>query len=413
MGSYESRPLGEVAGMLSGGTPSKSERSFWSGDVPWVSPKDMDAWLVVDAEDHVADRAIGNGTRLAPVGSTLIVVRSMTLGNRIQIGYVSREVAFNQDIKALVPKDFVDGRFLFYALAAARPSVADLVDEASHGTKRIQTDALEQLRIPIPAMREQQAIAALLGAVDDKIQLNSRTSKIIENLLRAFFASLFGVLNPDQAPDGWTVGALADHLEVTRGLSYNGAGLADDGVPLHCLDSIYEGGGYKYEGLKHYRGEYKDRHLARAGDLLVANTEQGFEFLLIGCPALVPQRFVDQSLFSADLFRVRPIQSSWLTTRFLYLALMSARLRQLVVGYSNGTTVNHLAADGLKRPRLALPPIDLVQCFDRATQPLFAKREQLQLENETLARLRDLLLPKLMSGEIRLKQAEKAVAEAG
>jgi type I restriction enzyme, S subunit len=151
----------------------------------------------------------------------------------------------------------------------------------------------------------------------------------------------------------------------------------------------------------------------RAGDLLVANTEQGFDYLLIGFPALVPQRFGDRSLFSADLFRVRPVEGSWLTTRFLYLALMSPRLRQLVVGYSNGTTVNHLAVDGLKRPRLAVPPADVVQRFDQTVQPLFAKQEQLQLEGETLARLRDLLLPGLISGETRLKEAEQPAAEAG
>lgn len=271
---------------------------------------------------------------------------------------------------------------------------------------------LHRLLAPVPPRLEQEAIAALLGALDDKIQLNRKTSATLEEFARALFASWFGALDPDRARDGWSVASLGDHVEITRGLSYTGAGLSDDGIPLHNLDSIYEGGGYKYEGLKHYRGEYKDRHVVRAGDLLVVNTEQGFDHLLIGFPALVPERFGGLSLYSADLFQVRPNLHSKLTTKFLYLALMSPRLRQLIVGYSNGTTVNHLAADGLRRPRLAVPPADLVKRFDDVVKPLFAKKEQLQIESETLAQLRDLLLPKLMSGEVRLKGTREAAPEA-
>jgi type I restriction enzyme S subunit len=265
----------------------------------------------------------------------------------------------------------------------------------------------------LPPIEEQEQTARLLGLLDDKIELNHKMSTTLEQLARTLFESWFGVLDPEQLRDGWSIASLGDHADATRGLSYTGAGLADEGITLHCLDSIYEGGGYKYEGVKHYRGEYKARHVARAGDLLVAGTEQGFDSLLIGFPALVPERFGDLSLFSADLFRVRPKPDSWLTTRFLFLALTSPRLRQLIVGYSNGTTVNHLSLDGLQRPRLAVPPGDMVRRFDETVQPLFAKQEQLQLESETLAKLRDLLLPKLMSGEIRLKEAETAVAEAG
>ena len=317
-------------------------------------------------------------------------------------------------IRARLDPAKADSRYFAYYFSSTqgRQRIESIVEQVA--AAGIRSSDLARLKVPCPPIEKQRHVADLLTNVDDKIDLNKRLSAALERLMQALFQARFGILDPERAPDTWVVASLGDHVEVTRGLSYNGAGLTgDDGVPLHCLDSIYEGGGYKYEGIKHYRGEYKDRHLALAGDLLVANTEQGFEYLLIGCPALVPQRFGDLSLFSADLFRLRPIQGSWLTTRFLYLALMSPRLRQLVVGYSNGTTVNHLAVDGLKRPRLSVPPIGLVQGFDQAVEPLFAKQEQLQLESETLGKLRDLLLPKLMSGEIRLKDAEKAVAEGG
>jgi len=278
-------------------------------------------------------------------------------------------------------------------------------------------DSLKCAHVPkfvlaIPPLPEQRAIAEFLWQLDDKIELNRQMSETIEKLARALFASWFGVLDPDRMPDGWTAASLGDHVEVTRGLSYSSAGLVEDGIPLHNLDSIADTGGYRFDGLKHFRGDYQPRHLVNAGDLLVVNTDLTWAFQRIAQPAVVPKRFGDLSLFSADLFRVRPRSGSWLTARFLYLGLTSTRLRQLVVGYSNGTTVNHLAPDGLKRPRLSVPPAELVQRFDQAVQPLFAKQEQLQLESEVLARLRDILLLKLMSGEIRLKEVQQAAAEA-
>jgi len=309
--------------------------------------------------------------------------------------------------------EVLNARFLYYWMQGTEfraqiAAVEGQTDMAAYVSLRDQ----RRMTLAIPSPDTQQGICALLGAIDDKIDLNRKSSATLEELARAVFASSFGILDPERDPAGWTVASLGDHVEVMRGLSYTGAGLADDGVPLHNLDSIHEGGGYKYEGTKHYRGDYKDRNVVRSGDLLVVNTEQGFDHLLIGFPALVPERFGDKSLFSADLFRIKPSPGSHLTTRFLYVALMSPRLRQLIVGYSNGTTVNHLAADGLQRPRLAVPPAELVQRFDRTVAPLFAKQERLQLECETLAQLRDVLLPKLMSGELRLKEAEKTAAEA-
>jgi type I restriction enzyme S subunit len=302
----------------------------------------------------------------------------------------------------------VDMRWAYYQLLMQDINGLD-TGSAIPSTTR---PAFYSMPVLVPPLMDQVRIGELLGALDDKIELNRRMSATLEELARTLFAEWFGVLDPERVPEGWTVASLNDHVEVTRGLSYTGAGLSDDGMPLHNLDSIYEGGGYKYHGVKHYRGDYRDRHVVRGGDLLVANTEQGFEHLLIGFPALVPERFGDLGLFSHHLYRLRPKTGSYLTARFLYLALMSPRLRQVVVGFSNGTTVNMLPLDSLQRPRLAVPPASLVQVFDRTISPIFAKQEQLQLGSETLAQLRDVLLPKLMSGEVRLKEAEKAVAEA-
>ncbi|GIU97851.1 MAG: hypothetical protein KatS3mg013_1654 [Actinomycetota bacterium] len=279
----------------------------------------------------------------------------------------------------------------------------------------------------------------MLGSLDDKIEANRRMARTLQELARAIFKSWFVDFDPVRAkvegrrplvppeledlfpsklvdspigpiPEGWEVARLGEHVEVVRGLSYRGADLVEEGegLPLHNLNSVREGGGYKYEGIKWYAGDYKDRHLVEPGDVIVANTEQGHDYLLIGYPAIVPRTFGEESLFSADLFRVRPSEGSSVSCTFLYHALRAPRLRGAVVGYTGGTTVNHLSVEGLRRPTCVVPPSDLTSAFDRLVRPMLDLEEQLVDESRTLARLRDWLLPKLISGQVRVA-AESSV----
>jgi len=406
-------PLGSLALEITVGHVGPMASQYQSAGVPFlrsqnVAPLRIDTggmrYIPVEFHRRLAKSSLRAGD--------VVVVRTGRPGTAALVP-PEFDGANCSDLVIIRPGPNLDGRFLAYYLNTA--VTRGVMNGRTVGSVQSHFNIGDARSLPvrIPSLAVQRSIAGLLTALDEKIELSRQTSETIERLVRALFGYWFGTLDPETVREGWSVGRLGDHIEPTRGLSYSGAGLADDGIPLHNLDSIYEGGGYKYEGIKHYRGEYKERHIVRGGDLLLANTEQGFEYLLIGFPALVPQRFGDLSLFSHHLYRVRPQGGSWLTGRFLYLALMSPRLRQVIVGYSNGTTVNMLPVDALQRPRLAVPPADLVHRFDDTVQPLLAKQEQLQLESEILAKLRDLLLSKLMSGEIRLKEAENAVAEAG
>jgi type I restriction enzyme S subunit len=144
----------------------------------------------------------------------------------------------------------------------------------------------------------------------------------------------------------------------------------------------------------------------------VANTEQGHDYLLIGFPAIIPHRFGSLGLFSHHLYRVRPNGDTPLTALYLYHLLLTSKMRQQVTAYTNGTTVNMLAIDGLQRPVLALSPQALISRFEDVAAPIQARLERNEDEIQPLAQLRDTLLPKLLSGELRVGQAEQAVGAA-
>jgi type I restriction enzyme S subunit len=165
---------------------------------------------------------------------------------------------------------------------------------------------------------------------------------------------------------------------------------------------VYEGGGYKDDGIKFYTGEYKPRHVLHPGDLIVTNTEQGFDFLLIGYPAIVPKRFGEFGLFTHHLFRVQSLPGSPLRAQVLYHMLMSPALRDQVIACTNGTTVNMLSSDGLRMPLLVLPPTQLIRRFEEIADSLYLRSETNKDKSRTLAAIRDALLPKLISGEIRV-----------
>jgi type I restriction enzyme S subunit len=130
--------LGQVATLLSGGTPSKANDAFWNGDIPWLTPKDMGQWDCT-TEAHVTSGAIGKGARLAPESASFVAVRGMSLHNQIRVVRSDRPITFNQDIKAVVAGPSIDPDFLYYALTAAKPVLLGLVSSAGHGTGVLDT----------------------------------------------------------------------------------------------------------------------------------------------------------------------------------------------------------------------------------------------------------------------------------
>ena len=301
----------------------------------------------------------------------------------------------------------------------------------------LSRDVFGRQFITLPPVRIQRQVVAILSALDEKMDLNRRMNETLETMTRAIFKDWFVDFGPTRAkaegrepylspdvwsrfpdrldyggkPDGWTISSLGDLAEIERGLSYKGSGLASSGFPMHNLNSILEGGGYKFGGIKYYVGNFSSRHVVNPGDLIVANTEQGHHRLLIGYAAIVPRNFGASGLFSQHLYRVRPTRNSPISAAFMYELLNSDSVHDGVSASANGSTVNMLPLDSLSRLTFPLPGENVVQSFNRITEPMRDRVEGNVAENEDIVATRDLLLPKLMSGEVRIKDAEKT-AEA-
>lgn len=348
-------------------------------------------------------------------------------------------MACNQACAAMtIDESIANYRFLFYLLKLHREQIKSSAIGAAQ--QNLNGKSIKEYEFRLPPLKQQHAIAATLGALDEKIELNRKTAATLEAMARALYRSWFVDFDPvhskaagdspvhmdaataalfpdsfgdDGLPSGWSFERIGDHVNLSRGLSYKGSGLCDKsaGIPMHNLNSIYEGGGYKREGIKFYRGEYKKRHQISAGDLIVANTEQAFDLQLIGFAALTPSCFGPIGLFSQHLYKIDIKSGSPLSRKWLYYALNTSWIGIRIRSFSNGTTVNMLPQDAFEIPKIPVPSREVVAAFEGLVRPMIARQEELREEAETLAALRDALLPKLMSGELRVADVEHQVAE--
>ena len=176
----------EYADIRSGGTPSRSSPHLWQGDIPWLSPKDMKKDVLSDTSERITMDAVSRGSALAPAGTVFIVVRGMILQHTFPVCEAASPMAFNQDIKAVVPRDGVESRYLALWFRWAAPRFLRLVSESSHGTKRLELSSLGK----VPFSRATSALQEefirkfeLLASASNSILERIRHLAAVEQLL--------------------------------------------------------------------------------------------------------------------------------------------------------------------------------------------------------------------------------------
>jgi len=182
--------LSAIADLVSGGTPSKQRPDFWKGSIPWVSPKDMKLLYLQNSEDHISPEGLEDGSRMVPAGSLFIVVRGMILAKEIPIALALVPMAFNQDMKAIIPKGDVLPDFLLPAISNSKKRLIPEIGTSAHGTRRLGTASLERLKVAIPPMKEQADIAQAMECIESK--LTAETTRL--EALNTLFASLLHAL---------------------------------------------------------------------------------------------------------------------------------------------------------------------------------------------------------------------------
>ncbi|MFJ4869248.1 restriction endonuclease subunit S [Streptomyces sp. NPDC088757] len=190
LSSGREAPLGEITTWLSGGTPNRSNPAYWGGTIPWISAATLRHSRVHDSDQHLTVAGVRAGSKLAPAGATLVLVRGMALHRETRIGMATRPVSFNQDVKALIPKPGVLPEYLVYALQARSARVLDLVSSAGSGTGVLDTQLLQRLPVWVPNETNQRRIVTVINAVDRNVEALDRLLFKMQAIRQGFMQQL-------------------------------------------------------------------------------------------------------------------------------------------------------------------------------------------------------------------------------
>jgi type I restriction enzyme S subunit len=306
-----------------------------------------------------------------------------------------------------------DLHFVKYSLDLLRDRFLSVSRGATQDN--LSLDKILSFPILAPPIEEQRRIGAVLAGYDESIDNSRRRIRILEAMTRSIYREWFVHFRfpghedirrvPSalgEIPEGWQVAKLGNLLTLDKGVSYNGAGLTVDGNPMVNLKNIVPGGGFRRDATKPYSGDFKPRHTVRPGDVVLANTDLTQAGNVVASPAIVPRLHdAEHILISHHLFAVRLIENA--SRLFIYHLMLADGFRGFAKGFAIGTTVLGLPREGVINYSFAFPPQALIRLFVETVSPMHLFIESLYDRIDALSQLRDMLLPRLISGKMQLR----------
>lgn len=402
--SWAVHPLEELLELEYGNSLPKDDRN--EGPYPVFGSNGRSGW---HSDYHVEAPGIIVGRK----GVNLGIEWSDDNFNVIDTAYF-----INSD--SLKVKD-IDLRFLYYHLLDFD---LDRLKSGSAVPGLNRNDFYEET-VALPPLNEQKKIASILDNIDRKIRTNNRIGNKIEELAHTLFKHQFIDFEPyvdfkdseiGKIPDSFEMVEVDDLVWSGRGYSYTSEYLdkedeIEDSYPMINLKNVKEGGGFRTDGYKYYTEEsMKDRYLIEEDDLIVAITDLTQEGGLIGSPALIPELDEDKNIISQDVAKIVPEE---IPREFLYHLFKTERFQEYAKSVATGTTVLHLSLTSIGEYQFALPPEEEIEKFAQLVRKIHKKKSSIIQENSRLEDLRDTLLPKLISGEVRVNDINLDDLEVG
>lgn len=281
-----------------------------------------------------------------------------------------------------------DANFVYYLICSdviRESAIKSMV--GTSGRQRVQTNVLENLILSLPPLAVQKKIAGVLGALDDKIELNNKINQNLEAQAQALFKSWFIDFEPfgGKMPNDWKIGKLGDIAEIIMGQSPDGSTYNEEkkGIPFFQGRAEFS---FRYPSLRLFTTLPK--RTAKKGDILMS--------------VRAPVGDLNVALFECCIgCGLSAIREKNLRQSFLYY-LLNFEKKQLNVFNGEGTVFGAINKNGLRDLAIIIPISKHIDHFEKIVTPIDAQIETLSQENVRLTELRDTLLPKLMNGEINV-----------
>ena len=411
--SWEIKSISDVSEIYLGGTPMTTVKEYWNGDIKWASAKDLascSSRYIHETERKITQKGLENSAAKILPKNTLVITSRGTVG---KIALLPEPMSFNQTCYGLKARKEVSPLYLYYKL---KDSVARF-ESVSYGTvfETITIRTFEELKISIPAFSEQLNIIKILSDLDSNIELNNEMNKTLEAIGQTLFKHWFvdfefpndqgkpykssgGEMVDSELgdiPEGWEVGKISYLIKILSGFAFKSSHFVENGeYHLVTIKNVQDGYldlsktsflNYLPEGMPNYC-------LLESGDILLSLTGN------VGRCCLVN----DENLLLNQ--RVAKLQAK--NTRdsaYTYTLFRQQTMKRTLENAAKGTAQANLSPIETASMEIQVPPNELLETFSKRATPLLEKVLKNKSKIRTLENMRDTLLPKLMSGAVRVR----------
>ena len=307
-------------------------------------------------------------------------------------------------------------RWLFYFLKSKKGQNYIFVRLSGTTQQYITLRELRELPVPVPPLPEQKAIAKVLTAFDDKIELLQEQNKTLETMAQTIFKEWFGKYQiGDALPDGWRVGEFGEVIEFINGYAFKSKDLSkepiDNAYKVFKMGDIKKGGGFKPGKTKGYFPKAMsiklNKYILKNGDLLMSMTDMKDAISLLGHTALMI--YEDEYIVNQRVGLIRAQNDLNIEYPYLYLLTNNDDFIAGIRARANSGVQVNLSTQGIKETEFIIADKETNKAFNNVVMPLFEKRKANYQMIKELTKTRDTLLPKLMSGQVRVNNIKQTV----
>lgn len=382
MAEWTKTSLIKIVELIGGGTPKTSKPEYWNGNINWLSVKDFnnENRYVYSTEKTITEEGLNNSSTKLLQKDDIIISARGTVGEMAMIPF---PMAFNQSCYGIRAKNGIDNTFLYYLI---KNSVRKL-KAMTHGSvfDTITRDTFANIDVDIPDIDAQYRIAKTLFNIDDKIENNQRINDNLGQQMQAIYRSWFVDYEPFNGiqPIEWQKTNIYAIANIIYGAPFSSKLFNTDGLgkPIIRIRDLKEQTFVTYTTEVHPKG-----HLIQPGDIVVGMDGEFRPYLWGNTEAWLNQRVCIFENKNANdkafvLFTIKP-------------------LLNVIEQTQVATTVIHIGKKDYDAFEILLPDKKTLDNFGSITTPMINQIINNRLENKHLAELRDVLLPKLMSGEL-------------
>ena len=431
--------INECADVIGGGTPSTKNSDYWDGNIPWISPKDL---------SNNKDKYITNGERfitelgLEKSSAKLLPANSLLFSSRAPIGYLAinaKPVATNQGFKSLILKDEFDVEFFYYLFKQKTEFIKSFASGSTF--QEVSGSVVKNLSFLIPPKQEQEKISNILSKLDKKIELNQEMNENLEEIAKTLFKSWFIDFDPVRAkaegrptglskeisdlfpdsfekselgemPSGWQTKNLGQILTFLGSgkRPKGGASVTDDQIPSIGAENINFIGNYDYSKEKYVPRNFYE-NLKEKGisikdyDILIYKDGAN-----IGRSTIFGKGFPHKDCTINE--HAHLLRSERGIQKYLYFYLSTKQSQEYLISLNTASAQPGINQTQLKTLNILKPEKKILEKFDVLVAPIVDLIFLNCLANNNLSDIRDALLPKLISGELKISDAENLLKEA-